>query len=124
MIYWNGKLLLSGVFLNAFSLLRPTLLRQIDTRFYVISLPVYERYFMNAHITMDSRNGHGLEDSFHEIFVNENFKKSLLPTSPIIYGVGGGSGIYYQNRLQRVLKEKLRIYIVKKKRQFKDMFSS
>lgn len=123
MQHWNGNLLLSGVFLNAFSPGWATVFRNVDTRFYVVSLPVYERYFLDAHVTMDSRAGHGLEDSFHDIFLRENFKKSLLPTPPVICGVGGGTGVYYRNRLLRILKDRLRLHLVRRKRQFKDLFA-
>lgn len=123
MSHWNGNLLLSGVFLNALSPLQPTIFRHIDTRFYVSSLPVYEKYFLDAHITMDSRAGHGLEDSFHDIFIRENLKNCLLPTPPLICGVGGGTGAYYKNRRMRTLKEKLRLQLARRNRQFKDLFS-
>jgi len=123
MRHWNGDLLISGVFLNAFSPLRPTVLRQLDTRFYVISVSLYERHFLEAHTTMDSRAGHGLEDSFHDIFVREHIKHCLLPTPPIICGVGGGTGAYYRNRSSRIWKEKLRLFVVRRQRQFRELFS-
>ncbi len=122
--HWNGQLLFSGVFLNVFSPLQPTVLQQIDTRFYFASLSMYERYFMNAHLTMDSRAGHGLEDSFFDILVRENISHCLLPTPPVIAGVGGGTGAYYRNTLKRALKEKLRLYLVRHDRKFARLFSA
>lgn len=123
MHHWNGRLLIPGIFLHVFSPLRATVLRQLDTRFYVVSVPVYETYFLNAHLTMDSRAGHGLEDSFHDIFVREHLEQSLLPTPPIICGVGGGTGVYYKNQGKRVWKEKLRLFMVKHQSRFRNLFS-
>lgn len=123
MRHWNGQLLISGIFLHAFAPLRATVLRQLDTRFYVVSVPVYENHFLNAHITMDSRAGHGIEDSFHDIFVRDHFKHCLLPIPPVICGVGGGTGAYYKNRRLRVWKDKLRLFLLTHQRRFREMFS-
>lgn len=123
MRHWNGKLMLSGIFLNAFTPFKQTVFGQIDTRFYVASVAVYERYFLNAHITMDSRAGHGLEDSFFDIFMQHTFAQSLMPTSPVICGVGGGTGVYYRNQSLRVWKEKLRLLVVRRHRRFRELFS-
>lgn len=122
MRHWNGELLLSGIFLNALSPFKPTIFRQIDTRFYVASVAVYERHFLDAHITMDSRVGHGLEDSFSDIFIQHGFTRSLLPTPPVICGVGGGTGVYYRNRNSRMLKEKLRLLVARRHHRFRELF--
>lgn len=122
MRYWNGSLLLSGVFLNTFSLSHPTLLRQVDTRFYAMSVATYKSHFVRAHITMDSRAGHGLEDSFHDILVHEGMQGCLLPVPPIINGVGGGTGTYYRNRGLRILKERLRLWLARHQRKFRPLF--
>lgn len=122
MRHWNGSLLLSGIFLNVFSPFKPTVFKSIDTRFYVSSVDMYERNFVDAHVTMDSRAGHGLEDSFFDIFVQQGFTKSLLPTPPVICGVGGGTGVYYSNRSTRVLKEKLRLLVARRQQRFHELF--
>lgn len=123
MRYWNGNLLLSGVFLNTFSPRHPTLLRQVDTRFYAMSVDTYKRYFQDAHITMDSRAGHGLEDSFHDVLARERMQGCLLPVPPIINGVGGGTGTYYRNRGLRILKERLRLWLARHQRKFCPLFA-
>lgn len=120
--HWNGRLLLSGIFLNVFSPFKPTVFKNLDTRFYVVSVATYERYFMDAHLTMDSRAGHGLEDSFYDIFVQQGFTKSLLPTPPVICGVGGGTGVYYKNRSTRRLKDRLRLLSVRHQSRFSQLF--
>lgn len=122
MRHWNGHLLLSGVFLHAFSPLRPTLLRQIDTRFYVASVENYRKYFVDAHLTMDSRVGHGLEDGFLDTLLRENLRHCLSPVPPIIGGVGGGTGAYYRNRNMRVLKDWLRLWVVRHRPEWAGLF--
>lgn len=120
--YWNGEVLLSGIFLNAFSPFKPTVFKSIDTRFYVASIATYKRYFADAHIIMDSRAGHGLEDSFFDIFMQQGLTRSLLPIPPVICGVGGGTGAYYKNRTTRVLKERFRLLVARKHRRFRELF--
>lgn len=122
MRHWNGQLLLSGVFLNTLSPFTKTIFKQIDTRFYVADVKIYEKYFLDAHISMDSRAGHGLEDSFFDILKQHEFSKCLIPIPPVIQGVGGGTGKYYSSLTSRQLKEKLRLSIVRRRYKFKRLF--
>jgi len=120
--HWSGGLLFSGIFLNIFSPFKPTVFRNLDTRFYVASVAMYERYFVDAHLMMDSRAGHGLEDSFYDIFVQQGLAKCLLPTPPVICGVGGGTGVYYKKRSTRLLKDRLRLLSVRHQSRFCQLF--
>lgn len=122
MLHWNSQLLLSGVFLNALSPFTATVFKQIDTRFYVANVDIYRKYFLDAHCTMDSRAGHGLEDSFFDILKLYGISNCLIPTPPLICGVGGGTGMYYTNRCSRQLKETLRLSFVSKRYEFKSLF--
>mgnify|MGYP005805361767 CR=1 FL=1 len=120
---WNGDLLLKGVFSNVFSPRKATELAYIDTRFYVASVDTYRRFFVRAHHAIRSKEGHGLEETFREIFLNNKLKGRLMCPPPIICGVGGGTGVYYKNTPIRRLKEKWRYALTKRHPLFKRWFS-
>lgn len=120
---WNGRLLLKGVFLNVFSPFRKTEFSYVDTRFYIASKDVYTRYFENAHRKIGKRKGYGLENSFHDIVIEERLRHSLMGVAPVICGVGGGTGAYYKNTLLRRLKEDLRLRLVRTSAAFRDLFA-
>ncbi len=121
--WWNGSLLCKGIFLNAFSPFQPTVLQHIDTRFYLASVSTYEKYLVNVHLGIDVAAGHGLEECFHAAFLQNQIKQSLMPIPPIIDGVGGGTGHYYQNSRKRILKERLRFFLVCHVPQYRHLFS-
>ena len=119
---WNGELLCKGVFLDVFSLTRRTYFSYIDTRFYIASCSTYNKYFVDAHIKIDSQRGHGLEDCFYAIFAKFHLQNALLNVPPRICGVGGGTGQYYKNTLLRDAKERLRLGLIKLNKRFRPLF--
>lgn len=120
---WNGSLLCKGVFLNVFSFFKKIIFSYIDTRFYIISCACYNNYFENAHLQVDSKLGHSLEDCFFDIFIKYKIDKSLFAIAPVICGVGGGIGFYYKNSVKRKIKEKLRLKLVRMNREFSHLFA-
>lgn len=120
---WNGHLLLKGVFSDVFSLFKVTQLAYIDTRFYIASCTTYREYFIDAHKHLRLDIGYGLEDSFKDIFQQQDLKNSLLPIPPVINGVGGGTGTYYKNPARRIVKEKIRLYLAMHNTKFRTLFS-
>lgn len=121
--WWNGRLLCKGVFLDAFSPFQATVLQHIDTRFYMASIPVYEKYLVDAHHGIDVSAGRGLEECFHEVLLRNRMEQCLMPVPPIIGGVGGGTGHYYKNPGKRILKERLRFFLVRHGHRYQDLFS-
>ncbi len=119
---WHGELLFKGVFLNVFSPFHETRFAYIDTRFYIISVATYTRYFENAHLEIDVQKGRGLEDCFFAIFQKHKIHNALCTVAPVIQGVGGGIGIRYHNPLTRQIKERLRLWLVKRTKAFSDLF--
>lgn len=111
--HWNGIMRIKGVFLDVFSPLKPTRLAYIDTRFYISSCEAYRKYFENAHLDIRRDAGHGLEECFRDVVLTQRLEHILLPVPPVISGVGGGTGIYYVNTKRRILKEKLRVRLVR-----------
>lgn len=119
---WNGHLLCKGVFLHVFSPFKKTRFAYIDTRFYIASRSIYSQYFQDAHLLINKALGHGLEECFYGVFIKHRIRHSLFSVPPVICGVGGGTGVYYKNPQLRRLKEKLRLAVVRGKRNFHQMF--
>lgn len=119
---WTGCMRFRGVFLDAFSPLKPTRFAYIDTRFYITSSEDYRRYFIEAHRQIRKEEGHGLEECFRDIFLQHRLRACLFPVDPLILGVGGGTGMHYRISLKRRLKEKLRLWLVRRGRRFASLF--
>lgn len=119
---WNDRILLKGVFDNAFSLTRPTRFSYIDTRFYAINVESYRSQFLHAHEAIQASNGHGLEECFRDIFLSLSCPPALMKFPPVICGVGGGTGRYYKNTPLRRLKERLRYLLIQRHPEFKAWF--
>jgi hypothetical protein len=119
---WDGEILMKGVFNHALSPFRRTRFSYIDTRFYVMKAEIYSRLFLSAHLNLRPKDGHGLEQSFRDIFLANQMQHCLMNPPPIIDGVGGGTGTYYKNSLVRQYKEKLRYRSAKRNPLFKTWF--
>jgi len=120
---WNGRLLLKGVFLDVFSPFRKTAFSYIDTRFYIASKEAYARHFEHAHLQIGRRKGYGLENSFHDIVLEQGIRNALMNVAPVICGVGGGTGAYYRNTALRRVKEDLRLSLVRRHPAFRHLFA-
>jgi hypothetical protein len=120
---WNGKALFKGVFNHTFSLGKVTQFSYIDTRFYAINIETYEQSFIHAHENIKKTMGHGLEECFADIYINQSHPAYLMHTPPVICGVGGGIGKYYKNTFLRGSKERLRYRFLKHHPIFKSWFS-
>lgn len=123
---WSGRFLCKGVFLDAFSPFRKTDFAYIDTRFYIASVAFYRQYFEDAHKRVGMRNGKffSLEDCFHEIVLKQNISGILLNVSPIVCGVGGGTGVYYTSTWLRRHKENLRLRLAQMTPSFRRLFAT
>lgn len=119
---WNGRLAFKGVFLDVFSPFRRTTLAYIDTRFYMASVEAYQRYLSDAHLRIDKEKGYGLEECFRDTILAQGLKGLLLRNPPVIAGVGGGIGRHYRNSLKRVLKERLRNWLVQRNKRHAPLF--
>jgi hypothetical protein len=122
--YWNGSLLIKGVFLDAFSPMRKTRLHHIDTRFFIANRDFYQRNFLHAHQSIDVSRGFGLEECFKKIVMEKHIEETFLPIYPHILGMGGGTGRYYSESKIRLWKEKWRTRIASRSPQFKDLFAT
>lgn len=119
---WNGKFAFKGVFLDVFSPFRATTFAYIDTRFYMASVEAYRHYLGDAHIRIDKDRGYGLEECFRDTVLTQGLDSLLLRTPPVIAGVGGGIGRHYRNSIKRILKEKLRNWLVQHDRHHAALF--
>lgn len=119
---WQGELLLQGIFTGVFEPWQETVFSYIDTRFYISSIDAYQTFFQDAHLRIREKEGFGLENAFHQIFLENRLHRALSPVAPVICGVGGGIGTYYKNSLKRRLKEALRLRIVRSDPVFRPYF--
>ena len=122
--HWPANCLFSGVFRNAFSLSKRIEIVQVDTRFYMVDSDFYLKNFIDAHWQIGQSPGFGLEDSFFQRLQTMHQHPYLFPVSPIIRGVGGGTGRYYKDTWLRVQKEKFKLAIVRKNRVFSKLFNA
>lgn len=120
---WNGRLLMKGVFDHVFSPRKATKLAYIDTRFYAMGVQAYLQHFLHAHESIRAEEGYGLEESFRDIFLNNQLQNCLMSSPPVICGVGGGTGVYYKNTQLRQCKEKWRYQLVKRNPLFRSWFA-
>lgn len=119
---WNGIFLCKATFLNVFSI-KSTILDHIDTRFYMVNKDFYMKYFFAAHLHLGGTTGLSIEDTFLESVLVNGMKKVLFNTPPVICGVGGGTGKYYNNTLTKIIKEILRAKFVKNNPNFRHLFN-
>lgn len=121
---WNGRLCLKGVFLDVFSPFKTTTLAYVDTRFYIAQVQVYREFLLEAHARIDKDRGYGLEECFRDTVVGTAGMTGVLwRTPPVIAGVGGGIGVSYRNPLKRIIKERIRSFLVQQHPKFASLFT-
>ena len=118
----HGDCLFSGVFKNAFSPTKQIEMVQVDTRFYIVKSGFYLSRLIDAHRKIGVTPGFGLEDSFYSSLTAMGKKMYLFSIPPVIRGVGGGTAEYYKSTWQRIIKEKIRLRIIKRSHNFKNLF--
>lgn len=120
---WQGKFLARAYFSNVFST-RRTKIAYLDTRFYITNKNYFLEHFGRAHLNLGGEHGLSIEDEYLEVLLKRNEKNFLFYKPPIICGVGGGSGKYYKTNLIRIMKERLRNWVVKNTYAYRDLFIS
>lgn len=119
---WNSLFLCKATFLRVFSI-KKTVLDHIDTRFYFSSKEFYLKYLLNAHVNLGGTTGMSIEDSFRDVILINQMKGVIFSTPPVIGGVGGGTGKYYNIKFSKVIKEKIRLKLAKANPSFKELFN-
>ena len=119
---WNGQFLCKAYFSDVFSF-KKTSLKYIDTRFYLIEKSFYEINFSEIHKRLEIDSGEGIEEKFLEVASSKKMKKFLFKNFPVVSGVGGGSGRYYNTSIIRRVKEMLRSRLVYLNRNFQELFN-
>jgi len=119
---WNGYFLCKAFFSQVFSL-RKTRLEYIDTRFYLADKSFYEKFLSEAHQNLGGDGGLSIEEKFLEVTLMEGLSGILFKNSPIVSGVSGGSGKYYNTSHLRLIKELLRSKFVSLNPKFKKLFN-
>jgi len=119
---WNGKFLCQAYFSNGFSL-KKTQLEYIDTRFYISTKEIYQKYFSQLHLEVGGHFHRSIEDAFKKTIVANNLKGILFRHYPLIRGVGGGSGKYYKGNFMRRNKDRLRLKIIQSSAAYSKWFN-
>lgn len=119
---WESGLAFNGIFLNALTPMKETVFHHIDTRFYIADCESYKKKLWNAHHKIRKSEGFGLEECFREVLLKESPRGFLLTVTPIISGVGGGTGKYYKTSWMRIIKDKVRLHLTRKDKKFKKLF--
>lgn len=119
---WNRNFLCKVTFSKVFSI-KKTILDHVDTRFYLVSKDFYSKYLLNVHVNLGGTTGMSIEDSFREVILGNNMKAVIFSTPPVIGGVGGGTGKYYNIKFTKIIKEILRSKFVKSNPSFRHLFN-
>lgn len=119
---WNGRFLCRATFKHVFSL-KETQLDHIDTRFYLANRNFYNQYFLEAHMNLGGNTGIGIEESFLDVILRNHLEGIIFRTPPLIGGVGGGTGKYYNIRSSKKLKEYLRYRLLQLMPRWKSLFN-
>lgn len=119
---WKGKFLASAYFANVFSIKRTKII-YLDTRFYVTNKNYFLEHFGRAHLDLGGEHGLSIEDEYLAVLLKKNEKHFLFYRPPIICGVGGGSGKPYKSSLTRIMKDRLRNWIVKNNDNYRNLFT-
>lgn len=120
---WNSQFLCKAFFSHIFSL-KKTQLEYIDTRFYLVDKTFYMKYFSDVHLELGGEHVMSIEENFLKVVLKKDLKRIIFETPPIISGVGGGSGKYYNTSMLRCFKEIFRSKIASMNPNFKDLFHS
>lgn len=119
---WNGIFLCKATFSNVFSF-KKTRWDHVDTRFYLVSRDFYSKYLLNAHLNLGGTTGMSIEDSFRDVITTNNMRSVIFNTPPVIGGVGGGTGKYYNTKGSKIIKENLRSKLVQLSPSFRNLFN-
>jgi hypothetical protein len=119
---WNGRFLCQAYFSKGFTP-NKTKFEHIDTRFYISSKEIYEKYFINLHLEVGGHFNCSIEDAFKRVIVDNNLTGTLFQHYPIVRGVGGGSGKHYKTNFIRRNKDRLRLKFVQLNPKFSKWFN-
>ena len=120
---WNGHFLCQAYFSGVFEVHKSVQFFNVDTRFYISSKKVYQRYFRYIHLLENNNSPISLEDEFKRIIIENELYGSLFPIHPIVRGVAGGSGKSYKDTNFRIFKDRFRLKLVIAKKKYSKWFS-
>jgi hypothetical protein len=118
---WNGDLLCYGKFQNVFSI-RETVFKEIDTRFYIASVKFYTEHLLNLHLGITEKSPDGIEVMFKNFIETSGAKNILFSLPPLIGGMGGGSGVYYNTSMLKYYKECARTMLLRRANKWGSLF--
>jgi len=118
---WNGEFACKAFFANVYSF-KTTTLEYIDTRFYISKKSFYLTHLSRAYESLAEGEGSSIEDEFLKVLRGLSLKRYMFSNPPVVSGVGGGSGKYYNSSFIRNIKEMLRTKLVMHNSKFRELF--
>jgi len=119
---WNGQFLCKAYFSNVFSF-KLTTLKYIDTRFYLTDKFFYIKNFSHIHKNLSATQGLNLEQTFLKVLNERGLKNYIFKEPPVISGMSGGAGVYYNTSIYRRIKEVLRSIIIRLGLEYRNLFN-
>lgn len=118
---WNGIFMSDAHFSKSFN---PYLSRidYIDTRFYITDKKFYIENLLNLYLETSHQKDCSLENIFLKRINAIKLTNFIFMSSPIICGVGGGSGTYYKNNKIKLYKKKIKKFFLSKSKATKHYF--
>lgn len=106
--HFTGNFIAKGYFSSVFQFHHLNF-DYIDTRFYICSKDFYNSYVKGSYLLKQNSS---VEVNLRNTIIHERIQHILFSMPLIIEGTSGASGKYYKNNLKRLLKEKLRLFIL------------
>jgi len=110
LLKFNGNFIAKAYFSNIFSL-NKTMFEYVDTRFFICSKKFYELYIKASY---ERSKGYSIEHCLRDTIISNQLQNVLINTPVIVEGTSGELGTYYKNNMKRFLKEKLRLFLLKR----------
>ena len=95
-------------------------LNDIDTRFFLVKKRFYMDNFTN--IYDNNLPNQSIETLFLEKLIHLELEHFLFSRKPIISGMSGGSGKFYNTKFYRILKDRLKYFFYKKSGFYRNFF--
>lgn len=92
-----------AVFKNILGII-PLRLIYIDTRFFFVSKDFYQKELGTLYSKTNFLPNHSIEDLYLDRFQKLSLESHILSTTPIIFGMSGGSASFYKNNLFKNIK--------------------
>jgi hypothetical protein len=114
----SNKFISRAVFKNIIGVF-PTRILNIDTRFFYASKDFYMQELSKLYLETSFEKNKSIEKVFLKKINQNKIEHFIFGTTPLIYGMSGGSASYYKNNNSKIIKNYVRFLILKNSPNFK-----